>query len=129
MTLRIDVKNVEDFEDKCYVKDEAGEVVGYTATYEVLSMLSMSCGFGAITEKNWKKIFSRIYAVERALGGMRFNPDKAGEKVYFTPAEIKSFIGMTANVVDESDASFRKRLYGMMEDSANREIRKAESND
>jgi hypothetical protein len=123
MSLRIDVKNVENYMEKCYVTDDDGEVVAYTPTYQVLSMLSMSCGFGAITEKNWKKVFSRIYAVERALGPMRINPDGPEEKFYFSPKEIKDFIGMTANVVDETDASFRKRLMGMIEDSANREIR------
>ena len=73
-----------------------------------------------ITEKNWKEIFKRLHILEATTGCRRIynNGKHVSRKVYFTPPEIKSMIGMKVNAGNKSDTVFKTFIYKQLEEDA-----------
>lgn len=83
-------------------------------------------GWG-ITESNWREIYSRLYILEHATDNCyrvynvpdKDDPTRAGRdvrKVYFTPAEIHSMIGMTVNAGNLSSAKFKTYIWNRLQE-------------
>ena len=70
---------------------------------QAYAFMSIIIGLGAITEKNYRKWFTRYMIVEK-LNGPYFD-----NGIQLTLPDVKKHIGMIANVSDESDAVFLKR--------------------
>lgn len=74
---------------------------------DCLIWATMTVGLGEITEKNAHEFFSRIALYEKAQGPFRTS-GKGG--VYFTPQEIKRWIGLKTNVSPMTKNQFLKRF-------------------
>jgi hypothetical protein len=63
-----------------------------------LANLSMPCGYREITAKNLAEVTERVMAYQLVCGFVLARPrglEKSG--VYITPADVKSYIGLTTN--------------------------------
>jgi hypothetical protein len=82
---------------------------------------SKTCkGNWAITEDNWQQLFIRLSILEKVRGCYRVynNGTKKSRKMFFTPAEIKSMIGLSVNAGNLTDAAFNKRImFALSEES------------
>ncbi len=65
-----------------------------------------------ITQGNWEQIYCRLHILERVRGCYRVynNGDLPSRKMYFTPQEIRSMVGLSVNAGNKSDAEFRKAI-------------------
>lgn len=67
----------------------------------------MAVGLGRITEENAEKFAERLIALQAVSGAML-----TGEKpVYLTEEDVRNHIGMRTNVTDESDQTWKTRLF------------------
>lgn len=75
-------------------------------------MASMVCGYGHITEKNYKKIARRLaqYQMLGALLGSQVMP-----KIYITEEDVRQLIGLRLNVADMSEAKWRAHVFDMID--------------
>jgi hypothetical protein len=66
-----------------------------------------------ITEKNWEKVYKRLYVLEQVNGCYRVynNGSHASREMYFTPEEVKSMIGFSVNAGTKTDAEFKTYIY------------------
>lgn len=85
----------------------------------------------AITKSNWKEVFIRLSTYERAQGCMRVYSPAEGEtkprKVWFTPEEVHSMIGLSVNAGNKTDTEFRNHLYRMLSEDAVMQLNRWES--
>ena len=74
----------------------------------------------AITEQNWQQVYVRVNILEQVRGCMRVynNGIMASREIWFTPAEIKSMIGLSVNAGNKSDVEFRKHILNLLERDA-----------
>lgn len=81
-----------------------------------------------ITEKNWEEVYRRLHALERVNGCYRIYHPAEGEteprKVYFTPAEIHSMIGMKVNAGNLSLAGWKTYIHKQLAIRADNDIHK-----
>lgn len=80
-----------------------------------------------ITENNWEETYRRLHALERVNGCYReyfMGKDEPVRKVYFTPAEIHSMIGMKVNAGNQSLATWKTYLHKQFAMRADNEINK-----
>jgi hypothetical protein len=78
-----------------------------------------------ITEKNWEEIYQRLYILEKVNGAYRsyfMGNDKPNRKVYFTPEEIYSMIGMSVNAGNLTTAKYKTYIYKELNDRAIRKL-------
>lgn len=75
-------------------------------------MSGMVCGYGQITEANYKKVAKRLaqYQMLGALLGYQDMPE-----VYVTEEDVKAHIGLKMNVSTTSDAAWNKHLLSMLD--------------
>lgn len=85
----------------------------------------------AITDDNWREVFTRLSVLEKANGSYRaYHRDKAEggvKRVYFTPSEIVSMIGLRVNAGNKTKAEFKKTVMTMLEDHAAAALRNWQS--
>lgn len=74
-------------------------------------MAGMVCGYGQITEANYKKVAKRLaqYQMLSALLGYQDMPE-----VYVTEEDVKLHIGLKMNVAATSDAAWHKHLLNLL---------------
>jgi hypothetical protein len=81
----------------------------------------------AITDSNWEQVFKRLYVIERipAIGCFRIynNGDKPARKMFFTPEEVKSMIGLAVNAGNLTDAEFKTYVMKKMTEGAEQSIK------
>ena len=72
----------------------------------------------AITEKNWEQVYTRLRIKENVQGCSRiYHPASEGEKprkMWFTPEEVHSMIGLGVNAGNKSDTEFKNWCYKAM---------------
>jgi len=97
----------------------------YADLREALIWALLSTGFPprsewAITESNWKQLYVRLQILETTRGCFRIynNGGLASREVWFTPAEVKSMIGLSVNAGNKSDAEFRKQIFRLLDEDA-----------
>lgn len=87
----------------------------------------------AITDDNWREIFTRLNMVERVSGAYRsYHREKSegGVKyVFFTPAEVKSMIGLRVNAGNKSNREFSNWIEKRLREEAGRKITRFEESD
>jgi hypothetical protein len=89
------------------------------ATWQTFPFAMMAVGMGRVTEQNAKEVAWRISLFEKLHGSFRKTTDKFHQADHpYTLAEIRTLIGFTCNVSNESEAKFRKRIL----DSAQQEF-------
>lgn len=64
-------------------------------------------GFNSITEKNYKKFYARLTAMEHLNGAYLYKGDKPA---YITLEEVQMWIGLWTNGDNTSASDFEKRL-------------------
>lgn len=76
-------------------------------------------GWG-ITESNWQQLYVRLNLLEQVRGCYRIynNGIHESRSMWFTPAEIKSMVGLSVNAGNKTDAEFRKHLHQLMVNDA-----------
>jgi hypothetical protein len=74
----------------------------------------------AITEGNWNEIYCRLNILEKVNGCYRTynNGSKTSRKIFFTPEEIKSMIGLSVNAGNKSANEFRTYIFQRLEADA-----------
>ena len=106
MSLTYDLSGVKDWETVCVTKGEGQK----PKTYAMI-MMSMRCGYGEFTEKNYVDIFERIQIYETMMGVFC----QIGEvKMPITLADVKAHIGMRINVRPTTKTAFEKDLMQSM---------------
>ena len=70
-------------------------------------MLSMNCGYNAITEKNWEEVAQRIAVWQHIFGAYL---SKDSERVYITRLDVQRYIGLTTNASTMTKTQFNKRV-------------------
>ena len=86
-----------------------------------------------ITEKNWKEVYVRLNILEKVRSCYRIysvpdknDPTKASRtekrKVYFSPEEVHSMIGMAVNAGNTTDRKFQCTIYNMLREGADRSL-------
>ena len=97
----------------------------YCDLREALIWALLSTGFPAgsewaINDKNWEAIYVRLQILERVTGSRRVynNGDHKTREMFFTPAEIKSVIGLSVNAGNKTEAQFKKWIMNQMFDDA-----------
>jgi hypothetical protein len=109
MSLNWDATKVRDF-DKLTDNERN--------TRESLIWATMAIGMGEITEENAQEFYSRLSLLEKVSGASRWFYDDDGEhvSVYFTPEDVKRFIGLTTNVFPKwTQAKFAKHILDLHE--------------
>lgn len=82
-------------------------------TRDALVWATMAIGIGVITEENAQEFYSRLSLLEKVTGASRF---KDGEPLYFTPDDVKRFIGLTTNVFPKwSKTKFKTHIFDLHE--------------
>jgi hypothetical protein len=80
-----------------------------------------------ITEKNWEEVYRRLHILERVSGAYRMyhmGKDQPDRKMYFTPEEVHSMIGMSVNSGTQTEAEFKTYIYKQLAGDANRSLAK-----
>lgn len=121
MSLDWSVKNVKDFETRCWVKLEedmpsrmlkAGDEIVNPVT-ETLVWLTVSTGMPEITEANAAEFLARTRIIEAAYGSMlsqRLDSGEIGDRP-ITAEDVYNHIGLYTNASKTTKADFVKRLY------------------
>lgn len=100
MALTWDATAVRDFDQ--LTDDER-------VTREALIFATMAVGMGEITEDNAQEFYTRLSFWEKVNGAYRFGD---GEALYFTPEDVKRFIGLRTNVFPKmTKAKFHKHVF------------------
>ena len=76
-------------------------------------MAGMVCGYGQITEANYKKVAARLAQYQKVVGGLLGY--QLMEQVYVTEEDVRMHIGLSMNVSPTSDAEWRKQLVRIIE--------------
>lgn len=116
MALIWNLDGIKDWETVCITKGEGQKPKTYA-----LIMLSMSCGYGNITEKNYVEIFERVQIYETMRGVFCQN---AEGPMPITLADVRAHIGLYVNVSWATKTAFDKNLMRVMWDEAKWESRK-----
>ena len=103
MSLDFNARNVVDHEK--VLKDEDGN--WNTLNFAIAHGL-MFTSMSGITAENADEFYARVHLVEKMTGALRTGWEKGGtpKEIFLTPAEIKSCIGYTINVGQESRSKF-----------------------
>lgn len=101
------------------------------AMTDYLIWTTMNVGMGSITKKNWKRFYRRVHILEQVRGPniMRHNDDGTTTRYWTTPAIIKEHIGLSTNASSMSINQFRKSIYDLMKDDADRNVERATQTD
>jgi hypothetical protein len=102
MALSWDVSKVKDCDTVCFEASPEGGGRRLTQDVHYIIMSSMACGLRGITEKNWKEFYVRVAVLEY----LSDTPDNQRT----SPELIRSLIGLTVNVGDETRAKWCARI-------------------
>jgi len=87
------------------------------AARECLVFGSISSGIPEITKSNWPEVYARIHLIEITSSAFRIGRDFDDkgkivdrEPVFFTPTEIKRWVGLKTNASTKTRAQFLKRF-------------------
>ena len=123
MSLNFDFGNVKNYETECWVCGEDGKPIEdddgnftYDPTLHTLIWSSISVQLGSITESNAGQWFERLTALEMLYGAARTETIVEEEAngaetsirkdLFWDPADILRFVGLTTNVSSETDRKF-----------------------
>jgi len=117
MALHWDVSKVENYQHittKPWTRGtEDPEWHGVT---NAIIMLSMVCGYGRVTEENYKKVAKRIAAYQLVCGA--YMGSREWPQIYVTEEDVKMHIGLSVNVTPITDAAWMKKLARMVDENA-----------
>lgn len=71
-------------------------------------------GHWAIMKDNWEETYIRLYMYEHAMQPMRVDPKIGAPKIYFTPSEVRSMIGLHVNAGTQSQEDFEQHLLRLI---------------
>lgn len=100
MALTWNIKNVKDWKKK--QRKQRNKLV-----LNVLIWSTLVVGFGCITEKNYKKFYARLTAMEHLNGAYLYKGKKPD---YITLEDVEMWIGLKTNAGDFSAADFERKL-------------------
>ena len=112
MSLRWDVGKIADWKTVTTSPSTRGkEEQKWHPITEAIVMSSMVCGYGQITEANYKKVAKRLaqYQMLNALIGSQDMPE-----IYITEEDVKRHIGLTVNVTPTTETAWHKHLIDMI---------------
>lgn len=101
MALQWSIENVKDCEQVCFDHDADGSRSAMKHITHYLIMSSMALGLRGITDKNWRTFYKRLHVLESVA---------LGEREYTSIEDVRSHIGLTVNVADETDAKWAARI-------------------
>jgi hypothetical protein len=107
MSLRFDFSQIANHEE---LRNDEGEVVPATRD---LIFSTMAIGLGKLTEKNFDKFYARL----EMWTAMFMNGEDAPH-----PSVVRRHIGLTTNVVDESDSAWLKRMWENYQSDSQRRV-------
>ncbi len=116
MSLTYELKDIKNFQALCFKDDpeDSEQQLMQRTTYNLI-WLSMPCGYGEITKKNAKLVFQRINLYERTFGAWgRNRVDGKTVDVFITYKDVLNHIGLTTNVITESEAVFKKTIINRL---------------
>lgn len=116
MSLNFDLKNIENYEEKCWIDDKINPRT------ETVIFATMWVGMGEITEDNADEFYARFKIAEKSGGPFMFMD---GEDYEFTPEDIIDHIGLRTNAGYESRQQWIKRYFQSDFDDAFRIFGKA----
>lgn len=87
-------------------------------TTNAIVWATMAVGIGDLTEADAPTFYARLHVYERLVGAFRIGADGP---IYFTPAEVRRYIGLHTNVARDTDAAWRKRIMAVSLRDAERE--------
>lgn len=96
MALTYNFENVENYKKK--VRSKRGVLVANSLVWA-----TMAVGIRKITEKNYKKFYSRLCAFEHLFGCYIY---KNSKPAYITLDEVKNFIGLVTNANELTASQF-----------------------
>lgn len=124
MSLDFDISKVE-WEEKWIERD--GKEVMNPLTHTII-FTTMYVDMGEITEGNWQEFYTRVHAWELVVGAgaskRATKGDDEWEPYFITPEDVRRHIGLHTNVTKTSLASFKTKLWKIMEDKAKAEMKK-----
>lgn len=83
-------------------------------TRESLIWSTMAIGMGEITAENAQEFYTRLSLLEKITGASRFDGD--GNPLFFTPEDVKRFIGLRTNVFPKwTKAKFKTHMLDLHE--------------
>lgn len=126
MALHFEFTNIENREEVCYLtaeKDDPNRGIKKGEKYirpmlDAVIWASIFLGLGELTKKNIDRWVER-FEIHRRLFGSVFVDD-----YQVTRADLEQFIGLTTNVVTESDAKWKNRNWSRIREEARMTIRR-----
>jgi hypothetical protein len=120
MSLSYKLEGIKNFKQLCLrpdPEDETQELI--TGVTQTMIWLSIPCGYGEITAKNAKVVFTRIHTYETTFGAMRKQRvDGVSNDKFVTYQDVLNHIGLKTNVCNETETAFKKTIATrIMEDS------------
>ena len=110
MSLSIDVGNVHNWKNYCYIKvqdEKTGEEYDeYSPATKYLAWGSMGIGIGEITEKNYKEVYLRHLFITKLSAYSNEMP--------VTLEDVRKNIGLKTNVASETKSKWLNRISKSM---------------
>ncbi len=110
MSLNYDFSKVKNKDRVCLIDatdDDGSPCKNLHHATKALIWITMGIGIGKITEQNWKQFYVRCRIYEKIHGSFRSN--KEGP-VFFTEDEVRSHIGLSTNVCEQTISKWSKRM-------------------
>lgn len=83
-------------------------------TLDSLIWSTLAIGMGEITDENAQEFYTRLSLIEKVTGASRF--DGESKPLYFTPDDVKRFVGLTTNVFPKwSKTKFKTHIMDLHE--------------
>lgn len=122
MGLRWSIDSIDNYKEKCWVETDDGQYTLHFVTDGLIWSLFF-VDIGRITEDNWREVYARIHMYEKVDGAYLYEvTDDGMQDRYITPQDVYDHIGLSVNVADNK-AKFKKKIWGVLEDSAKRELK------
>lgn len=120
MSLNWNISKIKNYKQVCWDDwDEENDSGTISSRTETIIFMAMFVDMGKITEENWEKFYQRVNAWEQIEGAMMYKSGENGiERVFLTPEDIYSHIGLSCNVATTTDAKFKTKLYNIMMEKA-----------
>jgi hypothetical protein len=121
MSLNWELKNVQDWETKCFYEAEDGKKMLHPVTH-VIVLATTFLGIPEITDKTALEFAKRLRLYQGVFGALM---RKGDEPHYIGAADILNHIGLKTNAQKDSRTAFMKRVWDALDKEVAYEQRKA----
>lgn len=126
MSINWDVSKIEDFEKKFPDHVDADGTKHWNGKFDCIIYYAWFTEFGAITEKNYEELYTRILMWDTVNGCLsQVVEDGKATDYPLTLQDVKDAIGLWINVNYETMAHYQKKLSKALLEEAKRKTAKA----